>query len=79
MTGRPLAGCWRPFEPIQLQTISPNEEAFLLPLTDDVKKQTSTNNEEVRTAMFEIPESVKPVRDKVLEMLESGELREGQP
>lgn len=42
----PLAGCWRPFEPIQLETISPNEEAFLLPLTDDVKKQTSTNNEE---------------------------------
>ena len=42
----PLAGCWRPFEPVQLETISPNEEAFLLPLTDDVKKQTSTNNEE---------------------------------
>ena len=42
----PLAGCWRPFEPIQLETISPNEEAFLLPLIDDVKKQTSTNNEE---------------------------------
>ena len=42
----PLAGCWRPFEPITLETIKPNEEAFLLPLTDDVKKQTSTNNEE---------------------------------
>lgn len=42
----PLGGCWRPFEPVQLETISPNEEAFLLPLTDDVKKQTSTNNEE---------------------------------
>jgi regulator of protease activity HflC (stomatin/prohibitin superfamily) len=41
-----LPGCWRPFEPVQLETISPNEEAFLLPLTDDVKKQTSTNNEE---------------------------------
>jgi hypothetical protein len=40
------AGCWRPFEPIELQTISPNEEAFLLPLTEDVKRQTSTNNEE---------------------------------
>jgi hypothetical protein len=39
-------GCWRPFEPIELQTISPNEEAFLLPLTEDVKRQTSTNNEE---------------------------------
>jgi regulator of protease activity HflC (stomatin/prohibitin superfamily) len=42
----PFVGCWRPFEPVQLETISPNEEAFLLPLTDDVKKQTSTNNEE---------------------------------
>jgi len=42
----PMTGCWRPFEPIQLETIKPNEEAFLLPLTDDVKKQTSTNNEE---------------------------------
>jgi regulator of protease activity HflC (stomatin/prohibitin superfamily) len=41
-----FAGCWRPFEPIQLETISPNEEAFLLPLIDDVKRQTSTNNEE---------------------------------
>jgi regulator of protease activity HflC (stomatin/prohibitin superfamily) len=41
-----LAGCWRPFEPVQLETISPNEEAFLLPLVDDVKKQTSTNNEQ---------------------------------
>src|SRR6185436_15146035 len=36
------AGCWRPFEPVQLETISPNEEAFLLPLTEDVKKQAST-------------------------------------
>ena len=42
----PLGGCWRPFEPVRLETISPNEEAFLLPLIDDVKKQTSSNNEE---------------------------------
>ncbi|WP_425616901.1 hypothetical protein NA78x_000562 [Anatilimnocola sp. NA78] len=39
-------GCWRPFEPVQLETINPNEEAFLLPLLGDVKAQTSTNNEE---------------------------------
>jgi len=39
-------GCWRPFEPVQLETINPNEEAFLLPLVGDVKAQTSTNNEE---------------------------------
>jgi hypothetical protein len=39
-------GCWRPFEPVQLETISPNEEAFLLPFVGDVKEQTSTNNEE---------------------------------
>jgi hypothetical protein len=41
-----MTGCWRPFEPVQLETISPNEEAFLLPLTGDVTSQTSTNNEE---------------------------------
>ena len=62
----PLAGCWRPFEPVQLETISPNEEAFLLPLTDDVKKQTSTNNEEylkenlVYTKQVRIPQQWVP-------------------
>jgi regulator of protease activity HflC (stomatin/prohibitin superfamily) len=62
----PLAGCWRPFEPVKLETISPNEEAFLLPLTDDVKKQTSTNNEEylkqnlVYTKQVRIPQQWVP-------------------
>jgi regulator of protease activity HflC (stomatin/prohibitin superfamily) len=62
----PLVGCWRPFEPVQLETISPNEEAFLLPLTDDVKKQTSTNNEEylkqnlVYTKQVRIPQQWVP-------------------
>jgi hypothetical protein len=59
-------GCWRPFEPVQLETISPNEEAFLLPLTDDVKRQTSTNNEEylkqnlVYTKQVRIPQQWVP-------------------
>ena len=39
-------GCWRPFEPVQLEEISTNEEAFLLPYTDGVEKQSSTNSEE---------------------------------
>jgi hypothetical protein len=57
-----MTGCWRPFEPIQLETINPNEEAFLLPLTGDVTSQTSTNNEEylrsnlVYTKQVKIPQ-----------------------
>jgi hypothetical protein len=57
-----MTGCWRPFEPIQLETINPNEEAFLLPLTGDVTNQTSTNNEEylrsnlVYTKQVKIPQ-----------------------
>ncbi len=60
------AGCWRPFEPVQLETINPNEEAFLLPLTGDVKAQTSTNNEEylrsnlVYTKQVKIPQQWVP-------------------
>lgn len=59
-------GCWRPFEPVQLETINPNEEAFLLPLTGDVKAQTSTNNEEylrsnlVYTKQVKIPQQWVP-------------------
>lgn len=41
-----LSGCIRPFEPIKLETIKPNEEGFLLPLQGDTKKQSSSNNEE---------------------------------
>lgn len=39
-------GCYRPFEPVKLEVIKSNEEAFLLPFTGDLKKQTATNNEE---------------------------------
>jgi hypothetical protein len=59
-------GCWRPFEPVQLETINPNEEAFLLPLLGDVKAQTSTNNEEylrsnlVYTKQVKIPQQWVP-------------------
>src|SRR5262245_21847745 len=42
-----LPGCMRkPFEPVRLETIGPNEEGFLIPYTGDTTKQTSTNNEE---------------------------------
>jgi hypothetical protein len=57
-----MTGCWRPFEPVQLETINPNEEAFLLPLLGDVSSQTSTNNEEylrsnlVYTKQVKIPQ-----------------------
>lgn len=56
------AGCWRPFEPIKLEVIQPNEEAFLLPFTGDAKKQTSSENEEylksnlVYTKQVKIPQ-----------------------
>ena len=52
-------GCWRPFEPIQLETINPNEEAFLLPLLGDVKDQKSTNNEEYLRANLVFTKQVK--------------------
>jgi len=42
----PLTGCWRPFEPNELQVINPNEEGFLLPFTTDPSKQSQTNTEE---------------------------------
>jgi hypothetical protein len=42
----PLTGCWRPFEPNQLEVINPNEEGFLLPFTTDPSKQSQTNTEE---------------------------------
>src|SRR3984957_12629766 len=40
------AGCWRPFEPIKLEVINPNEEGFLLPFTTDPSKKSQTNTEE---------------------------------
>lgn len=54
-----LGGCWRPFEPIQLETINTNEEAFLLPFTDDLKKQSSTSNEEYLKANLVYTKQVK--------------------
>jgi regulator of protease activity HflC (stomatin/prohibitin superfamily) len=39
-------GCYRPFEPVKLEPINSNEEAFLIPRTGDVKKQASSDNEE---------------------------------
>jgi hypothetical protein len=54
-----MTGCWRPFEPVQLETISPNEEAFLLPLTGEVANQTSTNNEEYLRANLVYTKQVK--------------------
>lgn len=38
--------CYRPFEPIQLETIDTSEEGFLIPLRGDKTRQTSTNSEE---------------------------------
>lgn len=55
-------GCYRPFEPVKLEVISSNEEAFLLPYTGDSKKQTSSNSEEylkenlVYTKQVQIPQ-----------------------
>jgi hypothetical protein len=39
-------GCYRPYEPIHLETISTSEEGFLIPYAGDSKKQASSNNEE---------------------------------
>lgn len=41
-----ITGCYRPFEPVMLEEIGTNEEAFLIPYTGDTTKQVSTNNEE---------------------------------
>lgn len=40
------SGCRRPFEPVKLEVIKSNEEAFLLPLIGDGKKQSASDNEE---------------------------------
>lgn len=62
-----LTGCWRPFEPVKLEVIEPNEEAFLLPYTENAEKQTSTNTEEllrknmVNTQQVKIPQQWVPL------------------
>jgi regulator of protease activity HflC (stomatin/prohibitin superfamily) len=40
------SGCRRPFEPVQLEVVGTNEEAFLIPLLGDSTKQAQTNSEE---------------------------------
>lgn len=40
------SGCVKPFEPIKLEVIKPNETAFLLPLLGDPKQQAAINSEE---------------------------------
>jgi F0F1-type ATP synthase epsilon subunit len=39
-------GCWQPFKPVVLETVSSNEEAFLLPYVGDLAEQTSSNTEQ---------------------------------
>ncbi len=41
-----LTGCWKPFEPNQLEDIGTSEVGFLLPLTGDGKAQEDNNKEE---------------------------------
>lgn len=60
------AGCYRPFEPVKLEVISSNEEAFLLPYTGDSKKQQASDNEAylksnlVYTKQVQIPQQWVP-------------------
>jgi regulator of protease activity HflC (stomatin/prohibitin superfamily) len=54
-----LSGCWRPFEPVKLEVVAPNEEAFLLPYLGDAKKQESSNNEEYLKANLVYTKQVK--------------------
>jgi hypothetical protein len=59
-------GCYRPFEPVKLEVISANEEAFLLPFLGDGKDQSSSTNEEylkqnlVYTKQVRIPQQWVP-------------------
>ncbi len=61
-----MTGCWRPFEPVKLETIQPNEEAFLLPFTDSIENQSSSRTEDylrrnlVYTQQVKIPQQWVP-------------------
>ena len=61
-----MSGCWRPFEPIKLEVIQPNEEAFLLPFTESIELQTSTHTEDylrrnmVHTQQVKVPQQWVP-------------------
>ena len=54
-----LPGCYRPFEPVVLEVVDPNEEAFLLPYLGDAKQQSSSNNEEYLKANLVFTKQVK--------------------
>jgi hypothetical protein len=41
-----VSGCYRPVEPVKLESIGNTEEGFLIPLTGDTRKQVSTSSEE---------------------------------
>lgn len=57
-----ITGCWRPFEPIKLEVIQTNEEAFLLPFNTEIEKQSSTHTEDylrqnlVHTQQVQLPQ-----------------------
>lgn len=61
-----LSGCMRAFEPVDLQAIAPNEEAFLLPYKGSVEQQASSHTEEylrknlVYTQQVQIPQQWVP-------------------
>lgn len=63
-----IASCCaiRPFKPVDLQVIGTNEEAFLIPLIGDTKKQVATSGEEflkerlVFTKQVQIPQQWIP-------------------
>lgn len=61
-----MTGCYKPFEPVKLEVISPNEEAFLLTYVGDSKAQSASNNEEylkeklVYTKQVKIPQQWVP-------------------
>lgn len=60
------SGCYRPFEPVVLETIGTSEEGFLIPYQGNSKDQTSTNSEEylaanlVQTKQVRIPQQWVP-------------------
>lgn len=74
-------GCnGKPFEPVKLETIDSNEEAFLIPLTGDGKEQQASDNETylkknlVYTKQIKIPQQWVKTGYEVL--LYSGEWRD---
>ncbi len=53
------SGCYRPFEPVQMEEISSNEVGFLIPFTGDSKEQAASNNEEYLRANLVFAKQVK--------------------